>query len=515
MRMKPLQHLRGMRRTIGAIRALPSRVVRQRWARLFIAAILVLFIIPPVWWVLAAGGRAPAAPHHSVMDAGIRALPPPAPRPDHIVAFADGCTNDECHASIAAGIAGARLHEPVARHACDACHAPDAGGHTFPLLRTGAALCSHCHESRDARFQHKAIADTGCTACHDPHASRGRFLLIGETIEATCARCHQPDSGEHRHAPYVSGQCESCHEPHGSETRALLRTAGGSPDGTTRGAIESHCALCHADAVASMAAAPYSHRDAERSCLACHSAHTAAWKHLQRLEPRRGCTECHGDVGATIASARISHDAVLIGSQCASCHEPHASSNAMMLRRDHAPVCLTCHSRPLAAADGRTIPDMTAVVSGNLQTHGVVAAGECAGCHSVHGGQHARLLKGLNSAVLIGSFDISNYALCFSCHDPNLALGSGEATAFRDGDINLHRVHLQAGEQSRSCAACHAVHSSNHPRLIAETVPFQGSSWKMAMGFSLTPDGGMCAPGCHEPSGYARTRRNGPGAPPQ
>lgn len=183
----------------------------------------------------------------------------------------------------------------------------------------------------------------------------------------------------------------------------------------------------------------------------------------------------------------------------------------MMLRDEHAPVCMNCHSQPVVAYDGRTIPDMATVVTGMSTAHGAVAAGNCAGCHSVHGGEHARLLKELNPAILVGSFDIRNYALCFSCHDQNLALADvPEATAFRHGSVNLHRLHLQAGDRSRTCASCHAVHSSNHPRLIAETVAYDGSTWMMPMGFFLTPDGGGCAPGCHEPLQYSRSASSSP-----
>jgi hypothetical protein len=51
------------------------------------------------------------------------------------------------------------------------------------------------------------------------------------------------------------------------------------------------------------------------------------------------------------------------------------------------------------------------------------------------------------------------------------------------------------------------VHSSHRPRLIAQTAAYDGSEWKMPMGFFLTPDGGGCSPGCHEPLRYSRSVR--------
>ena len=48
------------------------------------------------------------------------------------------------------------------------------------------------------------------------------------------------------------------------------------------------------------------------------------------------------------------------------------------------------------------------------------------------------------------------------------------------------------------------MHAGELPRLIVETVNYQGSDWEMPMEFSLTADGGRCAPGCHEPLAYSR-----------
>jgi predicted CXXCH cytochrome family protein len=520
------------RSTPRRIRVIDGRAGQRVVVGVVLAA-AAFVVLAGGWWYVRAGALPPPLPLADVLDVG--SVPPPAPplpRPRHVVDFADGCITAACHARMAAtgtpttGTPISRtLHEPVARHACDECHGPDAGGHTYPLLRTGEALCGQCHQMSEARFKHKAIADIGCTACHDPHASEGqggkgdgRFLLVGATVEATCGRCHPASAGEHRHGPYVGGQCEACHEPHGSDTRSLLRTGGAGG----AGGVEGHCGLCHAETVARMAAAPHSHRDTERSCLTCHGGHATDWQHLQRLEPRQGCIACHGDTANTITSAKVSHDAVLTGHQCASCHDPHASSNAMMVRDEQGGgvggVCLECHSKPVVASDGRQIPDMAAAIHGKPYTHGAVAAGECAACHNVHGGPHARLLKAINPNVIAGGggFDLDNYALCFSCHDPNLVTSNApEATAFRDGrggGVNLHWAHLVVGgggggggaRRWGGCSACHAVHASEHPRLIAASVPYDGSTWLMRMGFKLTPDGGSCAPGCHEPSQYTR-----------
>ena len=41
---------------------------------------------------------------------------------------------------------------------------------------------------------------------------------------------------------------------------------------------------------------------------------------------------------------------------------------------------------------------------------------------------------------------------------------------------------------------------------LAETVPFEQSTWAMPIGFEKTETGGSCAPGCHELRAYSREK---------
>jgi predicted CXXCH cytochrome family protein len=301
------------------------------------------------------------------------------------------------------------------------------------------------------------------------------------------------------HALYASGDCHACHDPHASDTPALLRG----------GTLVDHCRMCHGPRVEAMERGAHSHLDVEGSCLACHGPHAAAFPGLLTAEPRESCGACHPRVGEAVAGAAVSHDAVITGRQCLSCHEPHVAETAAMLRAEEAPVCMLCHDKAVTASDGRTVPSMGAALEAPL-VHGPVRAGQCAACHSVHGANHARLLAQINPGILSGDFDIRNYALCFSCHDREMVFSeSGSATEFRDGDTNLHRVHVRGAGRARGCGDCHAVHGAGRPRLIAESVPFEGSGWMMPLGFVLTADGGSCAPGCHEPLGYTRSAKGG------
>jgi predicted CXXCH cytochrome family protein len=136
-----------------------------------------------------------------------------------------------------------------------------------------------------------------------------------------------------------------------------------------------------------------------------------------------------------------------------------------------------------------------------------MGSGNCGACHNVHGTPHASLLRRNFARIPAGKFDIHNYDFCFACHDSELVSGNGVgATAFRAGTTNLHRIHLQKGERSTGCLACHEAHGGNHKRLIVESSSYEGSDWKTPMNFTLTPDGGSCSPGCHAPATYSRNR---------
>ncbi|MFO0829129.1 MAG: cytochrome c3 family protein [Phycisphaerales bacterium] len=414
-----------------------------------------------------------------------------APKPVDVVTFKDGCITAECHASMNDL---PLIHAPVREAACDACHLPDSGGHVFPLAEPKETLCTSCHDtSRHGRFQHKAMSEDGCLACHVPHASKNKALLAAETLEATCVRCHPRSEGRVRHEPYALNRCDDCHDPHGADNQALLLGGEGA----------ALCERCHSPLVHTVEVAEHSHRDVKRSCLACHEPHASDHAGLMVAEPREACVRCHADVERAVATAVVPHDPVVLGQQCVTCHEPHATDRPRMLRDTQAKVCLGCHDKALKSRDGREIPEVASAIATSPVVHGAIRANDCSACHAVHGGDHERLLRAINPNALAGPYDVRNYALCFNCHDRDLA-EIGANTGFRNGRTNLHELHLRGGGQTRGCGVCHEIHAGNLPRLIAEKVNFEGSGWQMPIGFKLTPDGGSCAPGCHEPMQYSR-----------
>jgi len=424
----------------------------------------------------------------------------PAPRPVDPLPPGTSCMTAECHASFESS----RYMHGVLRtgEKCSVCHEPDEGRHVYPLKRPGAAGCTFCHDAVTGQriHQHGAV-EVGCLACHDPHSSQQRSLLRGESVSSLCADCHPAEHASYPHAPFESGACVACHDPHESDFPALLRGGTGT----------DHCALCHEPLINDIASAERVHEPAQQDCRTCHDPHGSDHPHLLSTTIEDTCYSCHGDMEKMIAGADRPHGAVTAQARCANCHDAHVSDHPPLLKDRQDVLCLQCHDRRVVALDGRTIPDMTPSIRNRAFLHGPVASGDCSACHNVHGGSHSRLLREQFTEEFYTSFDIKHYALCFQCHESDLVTTerTTSLTDFRDGDLNLHYLHVHR-EKGRTCRTCHEMHGSDQPSGIAESVPFEGSGWPLPIGFRPTDTGGSCAPGCHKQMGYDRVAPRSP-----
>ena len=75
-------------------------------------------------------------------------------------------------------------------------------------------------------------------------------------------------------------------------------------------------------------------------------------------------------------------------------------------------------------------------------------------------------------------------------------------TGFRNGDKNLHYVHVNKNPKGRTSRACHEVHAGKQANHIRERVPFGKLSYPIR--YTKTPNGGSCIVGCHVKRGYDR-----------
>jgi len=474
-----------------------------RWLLKFARAPCVVVVLGLL--VLSAGcDRKPPAAHESSQTGGDESVAPrrpvsimaraPATRPTQPLPDGASCVTEVCHTTYATS---AQIHAPVAQNACDACHEADTGGHVYPLKRAGDDTCTFCHRvSGTLATQHKAL-EQGCQACHTPHVSATKFLLKSISAEALCATCHQTTLAKFAHRPFAAGQCLLCHQPHQSANPKLLR--GGS--------VPEHCYSCHNDLRDAIATAGRVHEPAAKECLSCHTAHTGDQPALLNDRIEEVCLKCHADVEAHTRTAKVPHAAMSEERKCANCHDPHAANHRPMLVDRMDRTCLSCHDKPMTANDGRNIAGMKDVLTNSRFLHGAIKLGDCSTCHDAHGSDEHSLLTAAFPASSYTRFDEKKYELCFgSCHSPQLVLlpATSSLTNFRDGEKNLHHLHVNRDDKGRSCTTCHALHGSDLPNHMATEVPFEKSAWAMPIGFEKTDDGGSCAPGCHAPRAYRR-----------
>lgn len=137
--------------------------------------------------------------------------------------------------------------------------------------------------------------------------------------------------------------------------------------------------------------------------------------------------------------------------------------------------------------------------------HPPAAEEACNLCHNPHADLERKLLPKNYPAGFYEDYRKDSYKLCFSCHKRIILRfpDTTYATGFRDGNRNLHYVHVNKDHRGRTCKLCHTVHGGENPKLIARTIEF--GEWDMPMHYVKTENGGRCAPGCHRPLSYSRT----------
>ncbi len=458
------------------------------------------------------------------------------------------CTTSGCHSK---QVEFAFLHAPVAAGACDVCHRyDDETKHTFTLRREGAALCSFCHIGKvdtGGLHVHKPVEEGKCTGCHSPHGSTQRRLINAPTTSQMCLGCHASllEGRPHVHSPIAKGDCLGCHKAHSSVLPKLMVAEGrelclgchsnvghpGVASGASSAVSDSPRVLASGDHAVADASLPASapptagatppvadprptpaeamtvHKPFEGECTQCHEQHASKEPSLLKQSVGELCTSCHEPIAKQIAGANVKHSAVSVDRACLNCHAPHTSIDSKLLRSVSTKLCLECHNKPIKKADGKMIESVAKMSAKGQQLHGPVKEGDCSSCHEVHGGAHRALLIKPYSETFYQPFDNDAYALCFSCHKRELATEQSTTTmtGFRNGDQNLHYVHVIAqGEAGRSCRVCHDTHSAINDRQVRETTKF--GEWDIPLRFTKLETGGSCAAGCHQARTYDRIK---------
>lgn len=237
-----------------------------------------------------------------------------------------------------------------------------------PNKFVGSTVCKTCHPDVWLNFNKnphfKSIASgtqapdkTGCEGCHGAggnHVAAGGGKPTIRTFSQmssdqslnTCLECHSKDLSRanirrsaHTEADVVCAGCHSIHKP---QTPKFLLAKQQT----------QLCYTCHAT-VRAQFEMPVKHRVNEGvvQCTDCHNPHgsvASAWKtgtSSAMLAPAHDnempCLKCHVDKRGPFV---FEHASVRVEG-CDSCHAPHGSTNAKLLRRPVVfTLCLECHN---------------------------------------------------------------------------------------------------------------------------------------------------------------------------
>jgi len=309
--------------------------------------------------------------------------------------------------------------------------------------------------------------------------------------------CHRDDQiMEHEvlHGPVEQGLCVICHESHSSSNLHLLRQDS-----------ENLCSFCHSQELADLARLRHTHQPlTEGGCLSCHDPHGGSSTSLTIVPEAELCFTCHEDIEEQVDSRPFHHLPSSGDGTCTPCHSAHGSSLTALLRANELDLCLGCHDEEIINDQGQMIPNVASLIRSSRYLHGPVQEGNCTSCHEPHASEQQRLLRQGYPPEFYASWDPERYSLCFECHSEQTFVRESTETLtnFRNGSTNLHYVHVTKEERGRTCRACHAVHASNNPFHMSDSVPYGG--WTLPINFEVLPDGGQCSPGCHQTETYSR-----------
>lgn len=413
---------------------------------------------------------------------------------------AESCVSGRCHADMGKG---QFVHNPVKEGMCTTCHQAVAdqtnkskhpGNLTISLVQQGAELCYMCHEPKNKKkIVHAPIMGGDCTTCHNPHQSRNKGMLK-EAMPKICFQCH-PDNTKHKvmHPPVAGGDCSGCHDNHQSDFSSRLIENG-----------NALCFMCHPDKEEGLKTKKKIHPPVKQSCVLCHNPHGSENKAMLVSPVPTVCSNCHPNEPMLAQKAAVKHGPMIDSKTCMNCHDPHFADFPALLPKAQADLCLSCHDHEMTTEQGK-IMNMKSYLETNKKGHGPVREGSCASCHNPHGSDYWRILLKYYPPEFYTSYVEGKYALCFSCHNREsfADLKEDKATNFRDGDKNLHFVHVNKNAKGRTCRACHEVHAdTGRPKHVNDSTNF--GNWSMPINFKPSKNGGTCAPGCHGEKRYSR-----------
>jgi predicted CXXCH cytochrome family protein len=262
---------------------------------------------------------------------------------------------------------------------------------------------------------------------------------------------------------------------------------------------DNKCLECHAKLLDQK----IKHIPVEEDCKNCHkpTGKTHPDKNEKgftlTLQTPELCNGCHKNT----LEAKFQHIVATDEKNCLHCHSVHSSPEKKLLVKGNKDLCLSCHNKTYTA-EKKTIVNIKQLLETSKYIHTALNGG-CKSCHKLHDGANEFLLMSPFPKGIYAPANQDTMALCFECHDTDILdkATTSNATGFRNGEKNLHYLHLR-GDPGRNCTICHDVHASGNMFMILDNVQF--GKWMMPINFKPGENGGSCAPGCHSEKQYSR-----------
>ncbi|MBI5478923.1 MAG: cytochrome C [Deltaproteobacteria bacterium] len=302
-----------------------------------------------------------------------------------------------------------------------------------------------------------------------------------------------PKGAASTHAPYGSGECGMCHKNNDPKNPGPALKTG-----------SEMCFGCH-DELKTALKRRKVHSPTKQDCGKCHNPHNSTHPKLLVDDPGALCGTCHKAITRKATTSKVGHAPMTQGKKCLTCHNAHASGIDHLLIRLPFDLCVECHSKDgMKSKDGKKLTNFKKHLDENKEWHAPVAGKDCSACHTPHGGDKFRLLTAEYPPEFYSPYEPKNYKLCFDCHNPEILASprTRTLTRFRDGDRNLHYLHVNKADRGRTCRACHEVHASRQPNHIRDGVPYGPKGWILKVVYKKTPTGGTCEKTCHAGAPY-------------
>ncbi len=290
---------------------------------------------------------------------------------------------------------------------CLACHA-DAG------LKSAKGKSLYVSKKKFAASVHGGAS---CVDCHADLAKATEFPHPARLAPAACASCHDSVGASHPFHPRIERSLKGDGEP------------------------ETDCASCHGshDVVA-----------VKSKAFPFGGPHQVA-----------SCTSCHGDVGPQFLGSE--HGKALARNvqgapDCLTCHSNAITSGSRVdlatRKRSQERLCVSCHTKPKAAASSADPAKASFVASYESSVHGAALlrgvswAPNCVDCHGAHENLHS-----FDPASRVNKMHVQQ--VCGRCHGSEM----------KQFVASAHGMALARGiKDAPACTDCHGEHRVLSPK---------------------------------------------------